>query len=333
MANRIYKNIELLGEITDAKHLVNKEYVDSLLDSRLMQGVKVAVLEDLNSDYDSSTQTLTQKVGQELVYDGVALSIGDEILYVGGGTTDLTQSGIYEITKLGKASKASEATVSLGGSNTGIITLGDVSVSVSTFETGIGTPSTGAYTFTYSGANSSWQYSGGDVDISTTYGVTLSSVTETPADGDTIVINYTEATTEEKAELVRVERFSKSNQLFSGMLIPIHEGTLNHDSIFQLIDDVKPFVLDTTPLHFEKYAGNADGSVKKYEEIIVGNDSDKTFTVTHGLGTKAVDVTIYDKNTGEKCGFGVKVISDNAIEISSDVVLTITDEFLVTVQG
>lgn len=75
------------------------------------------------------------------------------------------------------------------------------------------------------------------------------------------------------------------------------------------------------------------GSVKKYEEVIVGNDSDKTFTVTHGLGTKAVDVAIYDKNTGEKCGFGVKVISDNAIEISSDVVLTITDEFLVTVQG
>ena len=333
MSNRIYKNIELLGEITDSKHLVNKGYVDSLLDSRLMQGVKVAVLEDLNSDYNADTKTLTQKVGQELKYDGVILSIGDEILYVGDRSTDLTQAGIYEITKLGKASKSSEATVSLGGSNTGIVTLGDVSVSVSTFETGIGTPSTGAYTFTYSGTNSSWQYSGGNVDISTTYGVTLSSVTETPADGDTIVINYTEATTEEKAELVRVERFSKSSQLFSGMLIPIHEGTLNHDAIFQLIDDVKPFVLDTTPLHFEKYAGNADGSVKKYEEVIVGNDSDKTFTVTHGLGTKAVDVAIYDKNTGEKCGFGVKVISDNAIEISSDVVLTITDEFLVTVQG
>ena len=140
MSNRIYKNIELLGEITDPKHLVNKGYVDSLLDSRLMQGVKVAVLEDLNSDYNADTKTLTQKVGQELKYDGVILSIGDEILYVGDRSTDLTQAGLYEITKLGKASKSSEATVSLGGSNTGIVTLGDVSVSVSTFETGIGTP-------------------------------------------------------------------------------------------------------------------------------------------------------------------------------------------------
>ena len=66
--------------------------------------------------------------------------------------------------------------------------------------------------------------------------------------------------------------------------------------------------------HFEKYAGNADGSVKKYEEVIVGNDSDKTFTVTHGLGTKAVDVAIYDKNSNKSFDYILEPVGENKFE-------------------
>lgn len=325
--NKIYKNVELLGEIKDPKHLVNKEYVDNLLNARLMTGVTAVILEDIGATYDSASQTLTQTAGKDFAPSGVTLEVGNEVLY--SKPLDLTQAGIYEIVKLGKKAKASTATVSLGGSNTGILTVGDVSVNVTTFESGIGVGiATGSYIFSYSGTASSWQYQGSDITLAT-YGITLSSATENPADGDSVVISYTEAISEEKGELKRSERMSKSSQLFSGMLIPVYAD----DSIYQLTDDVKVFELDTTPLHFEKYAGNADGALKKYEEVIVGNDSDKVFSINHCLSSKAVNVSIYDYATGEECVFGVKIVSENAIEISSDVVLTTTDKFLVVVEG
>lgn len=329
MTNRAYKNIEMFGEVKDPKNLATKEYVDNSLNARLMQGVKVAILDDLNATYNSVDKTLTQNIGSELIIDGITLELDDEVLYVGDNTTDKTQCGIYKVTTLGTNGTPSVATLGIG-SNTGIVTLSDISIDKAIFEAGVGLGllSTKIYTFTYSGTDSKWKLDGNDADLST-YGITIAS--ETPQDGDTITVDYTLAVGGTPAVLTRAERMDSSSKLFSGCLIPIYMGTVYGDSIFQLVTE-NPMVLDTTSLIFEKYKGQ-EQKLDKFEGDFVGNDVDKEFTITHGLGTKNVEVDIYDNATGEKCMFGIEIISENAIKVLSDVVLTTSDKFDIVIIG
>lgn len=328
MANKIYKQIELLAPVTEAKHLVNKEYVDNLLNARLQEGVKVVLAEDFDAVYNVDAQTLTQNVGNALVIDGITLVEKDELLYI--GANDKTQNGIYTVTTVGIGAVPSEGTVSLGATNTGVVTSGDITLTLATFETKVGTPTTGSYIFTYDGVtDNEWKLAGASATLAD-YGIVIAS--EVPADGDTITVAYTEAVVGTPSVLTRSERMSKSSQLFTGMLIPVHEGDIYKDSIFQLVSpDTTTITLDTDSLVFEKYKGANEGA-KVYEETIVGDDVTTTFTITHGLGTESVKVVIYDKDD-EECSFGVKVISENAVEISSDVILTPDDEFKIIVLG
>lgn len=331
MANRILKQIELLAPVVNDKDLVNKEYVDNALNARLQEGVKVVLDTDFDAVYDLDALTLTQNVGSPLVIDGIQLEEGDELLYV--GANDKTQNGRYEVTTIGAGAVPSTGSISLGVTNTGVVTEGDISFTLSTFESKVGTPTTGSYIFSYDGVtDNSFKLSGSVVDIAD-YGISIAS--ESPADGDTITVSYTEAVIGTPSVITRSEKMNKSSQLFNGLLIPVHVGDIYKDSIFQLVSpDKTTIVLDTDSLIFEKYKGANEGA-KKYTEIITGDDTGtaKVFQITHGLGTKDIEVVIYDNTTDEKCYFGVKAISDNAIEISSDVALGVDDEFRVVVIG
>ena len=327
MANRIYSNVELMCEPTSDNHLVNKKYVLGLLNERITKGVECVIIDDIGATYDSPTQTLTQTVGANVNSDDVTLNVGDKVLYL--KPTDKTQAGIYEVVTVPVGQEDSNAIVSLNVGNTGVVTESDVSINKTTFETGIGTLTSGTYTFTYDATTPSWRYNGADVDIATTYGITIAS--ETPQVGDVINVVYTQAKVGVAGEFKRSEDFSLSKNYKSGMIIPVYSGTLYGDKLMQLVTN-DPIVLDTTEMEFIIYKG-AETGAKIYEEVFKGSNSVpvKQVTITHALNSRDVSISIYDNTTGEKVYFATKIIDENVIQIDSDVELLTADEFKVII--
>lgn len=327
MANRIYSNVELMAIPTKDSHLVNKGFVMGLLNERLMDGVKAVIIEDINATYDPVAMTLTQNAGTAINSDGVTLEVNDEILYIGG--TDKTQLGRYVVTVAPTVAEESKVVTSLGATNTGIVTLGDVTVDKAVFETGIGTLTSGTYSFVYSDATTSWTYNGADVDIATTYGITIA--TETPLNNDTIDIVYTSEVLGVPAVLTRSENYNTSEKIKSGQLIPVHNGDLYGEKIMVLTTN-NPITLDTTPLNYEMYKGVEAGATI-YEEVFTGDDTTPVTEkiITHALATKKLSINIYDEATGEKVYFATKIVDENVVQINSDVELLSADQFRVVI--
>lgn len=125
---KIYTNIGLMATPTEAEHLVNKKYVDEVVNRKLKDPVVAVVTQDLNSTYDTTAKTLTQTTGATYITDGVTLAVGDRILVA--GQTDATQNGIYIVTTLG----AAESSEGAGDDISGVLTRSsdfDVSAKIS----------------------------------------------------------------------------------------------------------------------------------------------------------------------------------------------------------
>lgn len=116
---KIYTNIGLMATPTEAEHLVNKKYVDEVVNRKLKDPVTAVATQDLNSTYDSTAKTLTQNAGVAYTVDGVTLAVGDRVLVA--GQTDATQNGIYVVTTLG----AAESSDSAGDAVPGVLTRAD----------------------------------------------------------------------------------------------------------------------------------------------------------------------------------------------------------------
>lgn len=102
MAKTIIRaNQYLEAPITDPKHLVNKEYVDDLLERNLKQPVRLATTENLAGTYNSTTQRLTGRTLKWLEIDGVKIDNEDRILVK--DQLDKTQNGIYIVINTGSA--------------------------------------------------------------------------------------------------------------------------------------------------------------------------------------------------------------------------------------
>lgn len=99
MATILKSNQYLEAPITDPKHLVNKEYVDDLVNRNTKQPVRVATTINLVGTYDGTAQTITASNPAAIVIDGVTLAVGDRILIK--DQTDGTQNGIYDVTDTG----------------------------------------------------------------------------------------------------------------------------------------------------------------------------------------------------------------------------------------
>ena len=324
---KIYSNLELVAPITKDTHLVNKKFVMDMFAERHLKGADCVIISDLNADYDQDTKTLTQKdIVTPIDSDTVELKENMRVIYK--GSTDATRNGLYDVVTAPVLEKDSTATLSLGASNTGVVTLGDVSINKTTFEAGIGTPTTGSYSFQYDSTTPSWQYNGVDVDITTTYGITIAS--EIPQVGDTITVVYTERTVGVAGVFKRSDDFNASEMVKSGAMISVYNGKLFGDKIMQVVT-TSPFTLDATTLYFEVFKSESGATI--YEEVFKGDDGDPktSFTITHALDTKQISMTIYDETTGEVVYFNTKIVDENVVEVTSDVELLTADVFRIVI--
>ena len=318
MSNKMYSQVEMLAEVKEKKHIATKEYVDNILNARLMPGVECVVIENIDGTYDPTAKSLT--TSGAINSDDVSLIENMEVLLI--AQTDKSQNGRYVVETMGVPGVESSATVSVAG--TGVT---NATIDVAQFETKLAVSS--QYVFIYDGTtDNAWKYDGNVVTLSD-YGITEESTGA--VDGDTITVDYTAAVAGTDTVFVRSELMSDSAQLFSGMLIPVHQGTAYGDTIFQLINDTT-MTLDTTPLVFEKYICGEQGAAK-FTYAIIGDDATKEWDITHGLGTKEVAIKVFESATGKEAFFETAVVTENMVKVSSDVVLTPTDKFDVVVIG
>ena len=324
--NKMYKQVEMLAPVKEANHIATKGYVDNLLNARLQEGVACVVLENIDGTYDSTDMKLTQ-TGGIVNSDGVVLAENMEVLLI--AQNDKTQNGRYVVTVAPVNGTTTPSSAVANVTGTGITS---ATVDKTVFETKVTT--SGTTTFTYDGVTDmAWKLDDGTQVTLIDYGITEVLVSTDPVDQDKIEVTYVKAvtTTGTMGEFVRSEKMNDSAQLYSNLMIPVHSGDAYGDSIFMLVNDGS-MTLDTTSLVFEKYKGSEE-TTSAYEGTFVGDDVATEFTITLGLGTQKVTVKVYDNVTNEEVGFGIKIASDNAIEIQSDVVLAPTDEFRVVVQG
>lgn len=130
--------------------------------------------------------------------------------------------------------------------------------------------------------------------------------------------------------LERAADFDEFAKISPDVIIPVMQGDQNGDTNWQLINDAA-VTLDTTAMSFAKFKGSEGANV--FTATITGDGTVKEFTVTHGLNSEAVVVSVVDAATKEQCMFGVAITSPNVITLKSDVVLENTDSFIVTVIG
>lgn len=62
------------------------------------------------------------------------------------------------------------------------------------------------------------------------------------------------------------------------------------------------------------------GKVTTYSEDFAGDGATTEFVITHNLTSTNVTVKIYDKDKKE-CFFGVEIVDENSIKITSDILL------------
>lgn len=103
MAQKILKNILLEGNITDAKHLVNKAYVDNAINRKTKDPVRVATTTNLEGTYSDKVLTLNEDL---TTVDGVTIATSDRVLVK--DQTDKTQNGIYVVTSTTTLTRADD---------------------------------------------------------------------------------------------------------------------------------------------------------------------------------------------------------------------------------
>ena len=315
MAQKYYSNVQLMATPSGENDIVNVKYVKDTLSRRVKETVRVVALDDLNADYDSVAQTLTEKVGTALKVDGVSVDVGDRILVA--GQLDTTTNGIYVVDTVGTdgtPASASETSSPISG--------------ITFSEAGFLAKQSASATLTYDIGTTSWQVGGSTVNLAD-YGLTADG-SEVLAGGETITITYVPAVSGNTSVLKRAKDFDESSDVSPNVIIPVAQGT-NGDKLFMLVNDTS-VTLDTDNIVFSKYSAS-DNATEKYVGEFEGNGADTEFPISHGLNTKEIEVTIYDAS-GNTCYFEYELTSENVITIKSDVVLEAIDgKFKVVVVG
>lgn len=97
----IRSNQYLEAPISDPKHLVNKQYVDDLIERNIKQPVRLGTTKNLAGVYTVSDQRFTGDVAGILEIDDIEVNNGDRLLLK--DQTDATQNGIYIVINRGSA--------------------------------------------------------------------------------------------------------------------------------------------------------------------------------------------------------------------------------------
>jgi hypothetical protein len=112
----------------------------------------------------------------------------------------------------------------------------------------------------------------------------------------------TAGTASVKWVLTRAEDFDSSDEIYSAVKVTVAEGTVNDNLTFVLATD-GTIVLDTTSLQFTKASGTV-ASVGEYVGSIAASDA-MPKTITQALGTKNVQLEIFDSSSGATVLAGV----------------------------
>lgn len=100
MAKTIIRSNQYLeAPIVDPKHLVNKEYIDNLLNRHMKEACRAATTFDISSEYTLLDKTLVGLTPGELILDGVSVEADDRVLIK--NQTDGSQNGIYRVVSKG----------------------------------------------------------------------------------------------------------------------------------------------------------------------------------------------------------------------------------------
>ena len=272
---------------------VNLGQVKSIINRYNKEPARVATTTELDvaSNIDG-VLTLTTDVNE---IDGVTLSVGNSILVK--DQLDKTINAVYVVTDLGSPSTPSTATASVSG--TGITS---ASVDKTTFETYLGTPTTGSYVFTYDGVtDNAWKYQGSVVTLAD-YGITEVLVGSDPIDGDEITINYTESVPSTGAVLTRREDFAIGKIILNNTFVNVMEGSIAGDTRWTIVSD-GVLTCGTNNFIFIKDIDTDEGSINVIKASITGDDATTEFTLSHNLNlTDANAYIIFVKdNTGANC--------------------------------
>lgn len=130
--------------------------------------------------------------------------------------------------------------------------------------------------------------------------------------------------------LTRAGDFDDTAKIALNVMIPVQQGAQNADTTWVLTNDAA-VTLDTTALTFAKF--KSEGGTGVYATTFTGDGTSKSFAINHGLNTENVVTQIVDAATKEECIFNVTITSANVVTVSSDIALTSSESFVITVVG
>lgn len=122
------------------------------------------------------------------------------------------------------------------------------------------------------------------------------------------------------AALTRATDFDTSGEVTAGAWVIVEEGTTNADTGWLLTTN-NPIVLGTTGLTFGAFPSLGGGSVTKYTTTGPGSTG-TTWTVTHSLGTKAINWAVMDTADDSFIDLAGVATDNNTLTLTSATSLT-----------
>ncbi|GAB2468370.1 hypothetical protein GCM10027187_40710 [Streptosporangium sandarakinum] len=195
-----------------------------------------------------------------------------------------------------------------------------------------GVPSWGQVKTLINGAISSLDYKG-SVRVASTGNVPVAAAPATLdgvtlAAGDRLLLKDQTAAAENGLyafaaagqPLTRTADADTGTEVTPGLWVTVEEGTIHADTAWWITTD-GPITVGTTSIVFSPFPLTSGGGAASHEAIgpaAAGN----TWTITHGLGTKAIVVQVWDVATNEEVDVKKAATTDNTVTISAGVPLT-----------
>lgn len=132
------------------------------------------------------------------------------------------------------------------------------------------------------------------------------------------------------AVLTRAVDFDSTSDISLNTMIPVQQGTQNADSTWSVTNDTA-ITLDTTPINFGMYRDAA--APKKYQTTFSGDGTTTSWTITHGLNTDYLTVSMYDAASKSPVYFEYEATTSNTITVSADFAPDNTESFVVVIVG
>jgi len=133
------------------------------------------------------------------------------------------------------------------------------------------------------------------------------------------------------SNLVRAENFNSSTNIIHGLIVPVLEGESYGMTRWRTVLGATPFIVGTTNIEFVQEIVDLTRVVEMTFEI-EGDDTEKEYDITHGLGTRHVTHELYNTE-GETIVGGFKRLSVNDVRIAFGVPLGEGNDFTLVLRA